>query len=67
MPNLAAISQATTEINRGGWIPPPQALTVSNRPGEIGLSYFDMWLLIRGKRGVAEFLSRSVSNLLGHA
>ena len=37
MPNLAAISQATTEINRGGWIPPPQALTVSNRPGEIGL------------------------------
>ena len=30
MPNLAAISQAATEITK--------ALTVSNRPGEIGLN-----------------------------
>ena len=35
MPNLAAISQATTEINRG--VGGAQALTFSNRLGEIGL------------------------------
>ena len=36
MPNLAAIFQATTEINRGV-DSTLKALTVSNRPGEIGL------------------------------
>ena len=36
MANLAAISQATTEINRGGGFH-PQLLTFSNHPGEIGL------------------------------
>ena len=42
MPNLAAISQATTEINRGVESTPPQALSVSkvsNRPGEIGITF----------------------------
>ena len=38
MPNLGAISQATTEINRGV-DSTPQALTASNHPGEIGLTY----------------------------
>ena len=38
MPNLAAISQGTTEVNRGVDSTPPQSLTVSNRPGEIGLT-----------------------------
>ena len=37
MPNLVAISQATAKINRGGGIHPPQALSVSNHPGQIGL------------------------------
>ena len=40
MPNLAAISQTITEINRGVEST-PQALSVSNRPGEIGLSSRD--------------------------
>ena len=40
MPNLVAISQATTEINRGvESTPPPKALSVSNHPGEIGLRH----------------------------
>ena len=38
MPSLVAISQATTEINRGAESAPPQALSVSNRPGQIGLN-----------------------------
>ena len=38
MPNLVAISQATTEINRGAEsAPPPQTLSVSNHPGQKGL------------------------------
>ena len=36
MPSLVAISQARTEINRGDGI--PQASSVSNRPGQIGLN-----------------------------
>ena len=40
MPNFVAISQATTEINNSGIHPPPRALSVSNRPGQIGLSHF---------------------------
>ena len=40
MPNLVAISQATAKINRGGGIRPPQALSVSNHPGQIGLRYY---------------------------
>ena len=35
MPNLVAISKATAKINRGGGIRPPQALSVSNHPGQI--------------------------------
>ena len=38
MPNLVDITPATTEINRGQNPPPPQALSVSNHPGQIGLS-----------------------------
>ena len=38
MPNSVAISQATAKINRGRNPPPPQALSVSNRPGQIGLT-----------------------------
>ena len=38
MPNLVALSQATAKINRGGGIRPPQALSVSNHPGQIGLT-----------------------------
>ena len=37
MPNLVAISQSTTEINRGEDSAAPQAVSVSNRPGQIGL------------------------------
>ena len=38
MPNLVAISQVTTKINRGAESAPPQALSVSNHPGQIGLN-----------------------------
>ena len=38
MPSLVAISQATTETNRGGAESAPQALSVLNRPGQIGLN-----------------------------
>ena len=37
MPSLVAISQAKTEINKGAESAPPQALSVSNRPGQIVL------------------------------
>ena len=39
MPNLVAISQATAKINRGAESA-PQALSVSNRPGQIGLNKY---------------------------
>ena len=37
MPNLAAISQATTEINRGGWNPSPTGIERFNSPKELWL------------------------------
>ena len=42
MPNLVAISQATAKINRGAESAPPQALSVSNHPGQIGLKLHDL-------------------------
>ena len=39
MLNLVAISRATTEINWGAESAPTQALSVSNHPGQIGLTY----------------------------
>ena len=42
VPNVAAITQATTEINRGVDSTPLPGTDVSNRLGEIGLKYIHM-------------------------
>ena len=66
MPNLVAISQVTTKINRGR-NPPPQALSVSNHPGQIGLNYctrISVWIYIQFEIRELPLIYQFKSNLI---